>query len=182
MEEAEIWKPIKDFLNYEVSNKGRMRSWKGRGWYSLSLLKSMDYYKIVLWKDNRPYPRWVHRLVLEAFVGDCPKGYEAGHKDGTRGNNKLENLEWITHKDNMHQAFKMGLISRAGESNSHAKLKEGEVWLIRKLLFFGVERKTICKMFNVKLGNLSHISTKRIWPRIIYKPSIEDLRLLEEKK
>lgn len=43
----------------------------------------------------------VHRLVLEAFVGNCPEGYESCHNDGDASNNKVENLRWDTHEHNM---------------------------------------------------------------------------------
>ena len=43
----------------------------------------------------------VHRLVYEAFIGDIPSGFEINHKDLNRGNNCSENLEIMTHLENV---------------------------------------------------------------------------------
>ena len=52
----------------------------------------------------------VHRMVAEAW--DLPKTEEQNqinHKDGDKGNNSVENLEWVTAKENMQHAFQTGL-------------------------------------------------------------------------
>lgn len=51
----------------------------------------------------------VNRLVLEAFVGPCPDGHESNHKDGIKSNNDSENLEWVTHSENVQHAYRLGL-------------------------------------------------------------------------
>lgn len=51
------------------------------------------------WEGNQK-THWVHRLVLEAFVGPCPEGMEACHgPDRDPGNNRLDNLKWGTMQD-----------------------------------------------------------------------------------
>lgn len=52
--------------------------------------------------------RYVHRMVLEAFVGPCPDGQECRHADDDPPNNKLENLSWGTHADNMLDSYRNG--------------------------------------------------------------------------
>jgi hypothetical protein len=49
-------------------------------------------------------------LVAENFIGKRPKGYEINHKDGKKSNNRLNNLEWVTPKENYHHAVKLGLM------------------------------------------------------------------------
>ena len=44
----------------------------------------------------------VHRLVLETFVGPCPEGMECDHRNHNTADNRIENLAWITHSDNMY--------------------------------------------------------------------------------
>lgn len=53
----------------------------------------------------------LHRLIMKSFklVENCDK-LEVNHKDGDKTNNRLDNLEWATRKDNMAHAFKTGLM------------------------------------------------------------------------
>ena len=52
-------------------------------------------------KRFRYVRRYIHRLVLESFVGPCPDGMETRHLDGNRENNHFQNLCWGTHSENM---------------------------------------------------------------------------------
>src|SRR5512139_282070 len=103
---------------YEVSSEGRVRSIeriittstgvqrhvKGRILKQASL--KSGYRTVSL---GNAYPdRYVHRLVLEAFIGQCPSGMEACHNDGNRGNNALSNLRWDTRSSNGHDAVGHG--------------------------------------------------------------------------
>lgn len=53
--------------------------------------------------------RYVHRLVLEAFVGSCPEGMECCHWDDDPGNNRLDNLRWGTRSENMLDRTRNGV-------------------------------------------------------------------------
>ena len=167
----EIWKRVKDYPDYEVSNKGRVLSHK-RGWTGLLKLRpdlSHGYEKITLSENGRQKAFDVHRLVLEVFIGPCPLGHETNHKDGVKSNNNLENLEWVTPSENATHAHQTGLIRLPppfGEKSSKAKLKDGEVHLIKKLLRKGIKQITIAKMFKVTPGCISHIKTERYWDHI----------------
>lgn len=56
--------------------------------------------------------RYVHRLVLETFIGPCPDGHEGCHNNGNKYDNRLCNLRWDTHKNNIKDAVKAGAWSR----------------------------------------------------------------------
>ena len=49
--------------------------------------------------------RTIHRLVLDAFVGEKLKGMQCNHKNGIKTDNKLENLEWVTPSQNRKHAY-----------------------------------------------------------------------------
>jgi hypothetical protein len=58
--------------------------------------------------DRRHFTAYVHRLVLKAFVGPCPEGMEGCHWDGDACNNKLDNLRWATHAENVEDSIRHG--------------------------------------------------------------------------
>lgn len=74
----------------------------------------------------------VHRLVLEAFIGPCPVGHEACHRDDVPSNNKLKNLYWGTRKENMDDAYRNGK-HHVGEQHCNAKLNVALVRTMREL-------------------------------------------------
>ena len=66
----EIWKPIKDFDKYFISNYGRVKSTKYKTERILKTVVSgrCKYVKVILRKNNKNYTKMVHRLVAEAFI------------------------------------------------------------------------------------------------------------------
>ena len=105
----EIWKPIQDFDDYEVSNLGRVRSFKGR---TPRILKPTPqrsgHLQLRLRRNGETVPVLVHRLVLETFVGKCPEGLVGCHGDDNPSNNLLENLTWDTQSRNILQCVVNG--------------------------------------------------------------------------
>lgn len=51
---------------------------------------------------------WAHRMVAEAWLGPCPKGQLVRHLDGNAGNNRVVNLAYGTHAENMQDAIRHG--------------------------------------------------------------------------
>jgi len=97
---GEIWKPIPDFPNYEVSNLGRI---KRRQWYRILKphLRPDGYSQIQLSKDGITYDRRLHVLICAAFNGPPPfEDAKALHRDDVRTNNDPNNLYWGTPKQN----------------------------------------------------------------------------------
>lgn len=68
--------------------------------------------RVFLRKDGRYFTCLVHRLVLEAFVGPCPPGYETNHGNGQKADNTLANLEYVTPSQNLQHAWDTGLMPR----------------------------------------------------------------------
>jgi hypothetical protein len=103
----EIWKPIDDFDEYEVSNLGNVRR---KGKQTLKLTVSTGYVRITLRKGGKSYKKYVHRLVADAFIPktDTDK-VQVNHIDGNKLNSKVCNLEWVTCSENHLHAYAMGL-------------------------------------------------------------------------
>lgn len=105
----EIWKDIKDFEGmYQVSNLGRVRSvdrFDSMGRLRKGAIKAISDngrgYKVVrMYKDNKQKICYIHRLVATAFIENPDNKPEVHHVDSDRSNNKLENLQWVTTKEN----------------------------------------------------------------------------------
>lgn len=102
----EKWKAVEGYEGlYEISDNGNVRnvvtnkvlSQRGNG---------NGYIRIELWKDGKGCKFYVHRLVANAFI-DNPNGKpEVNHIDGNRGNNKVDNLEWVTSSENTRHAIR----------------------------------------------------------------------------
>ena len=62
-------------------------------------------------------PRYqVHRLVLAAFVGPCPVGYQCAHLNNVRDDNRVENLAWVTPKENISHKWLHGTMPAGDKS------------------------------------------------------------------
>ncbi|KXL53383.1 NUMOD4 motif protein [Anaerotignum neopropionicum] len=109
----EQWKDIKDFEGiYQVSNLGRIKSLerividkKGMKKICKETIKTIHdngkgYLNVNLWKDNKSYMRYVHRLVAQAFIPNLEDKSTVNHKDFNRSNNCVDNLEWATYSEN----------------------------------------------------------------------------------
>ncbi len=127
----ELWKDIRGYEGYQVSNYGRVRSlerWRdnGAGGYiqKVRILKlgktKYGYLKVGLCKDGKHKWFRVHRLVWEAFNGEIPDGYEINHIDENTGNNCLSNLSAVSHKDNINWGTRN---QRCADKHSQAVLQ-----------------------------------------------------------
>ena len=66
-------------------------------------ISTKGYYQVTLCKSGNHYFKYVHRLILETFVGPCPEDMECLHLDENKKNNNLENLKWGTHSENVQR-------------------------------------------------------------------------------
>ena len=106
---SETWKPIAGYEgSYEVSSLGRIKSLprKGAGGRILKAHLSKDGYPVVtLCVSNRKLTRPVHHFVASAFIGKPDTRVEVNHKNFDKTDNRHDNLEWITHADNLRHAM-----------------------------------------------------------------------------
>lgn len=155
---TERWRPIPRFEGYEASDRGRVRSWRapGRGECRRvhPLIRKLipnvrtGYLDVMLSVGGELRLRKVAQLVLEAFVGLRPTGYETRHLDGNITNNRLENLAWGTRQDQFNDQVRHGTDTR-GERNGASKLSSTQVREIRRLLKAGHKGSDLARRFGV---------------------------------
>lgn len=161
----EIWKPVTDFEDaYEVSNHGRVRSLTRRFCIGRVLVsrKNPAGYPYNVLSDARKKlrtTRCVHRMVLEAFVGIAPEGHECRHIDGSRDNNRLENICWGTKSENMMDKVAHGTSSR-GAVCGNAKLTEEDVLAIRAS---SGSQQSIADKFGISQVHAGRIINREVW-------------------
>ena len=108
----EKWKDIKDYEGrYQISNLGRCKSlrrmnWNGVGYWEspeliLKPLSTRGYHMYILRKNSTHKAMSVHQLVGKYFIPNPNNLPEINHIDRNKHNNKVSNLEWMTHADNM---------------------------------------------------------------------------------
>jgi hypothetical protein len=134
----EVWKPCVGFTwNYEVSNLGRVRSLgnAGNNRHGVILKSKVDrggYLTIPSMRNNEGVIKTtkIHRMVAQAFIPNPEFKVQVNHIDGDKQNNRVDNLEWCTHKENFNHAVMVGLRP-IGEEHGRHKLTWVDVDKIR---------------------------------------------------
>lgn len=128
---SEIWKDVTGYdVSYQVSSIGRVRS--PHGVRSLQL-RSDGYVMVGLRVGGKIKSPKVHRLVAEAFIGARPMGFVTDHKNGDRSDNRAENLQYITHRDNTVRGKSCALKTDAKSSLAGVtKHEDGKSWMAQK--------------------------------------------------
>ena len=174
----EKWKIIEGFPKYLISNKGRIKI--------LSTLedkkvfvKDDGYIATTLGNGKQSY-KYVHRLVAEAFIKNKHNKPQVNHINGIKGDNRAENLEWVTPAENIRHAIDTGLLKykkkekeiknskySLGEEVNGSKLTPEEVIEIRVLWelreFKQVE---LAEKFGVDNSTINDIIRRKRWKHI----------------
>ena len=149
--------------HYEVSNLGRVRSidrtinnrtYKGK---VLTGTKNRSGHLAVNLSGRRDY---IHRLVLETFVGPQPDGMECRHLDGNPENNRLSNLRWGTPFENSTDKGKHG--------TQYHKLNPNQVRAIRKEYkeMYPKSQRKLASKYGVCLRTIQLVLNRDTWKNV----------------
>lgn len=124
----EIWKDINGYEGlYQISNLGRVKSTNYNKTGTDKILKngvtSNDYHNIVLSQNGKTHTHLIHRLVAEAFIPNPDNKPCINHINTVRGDNRVENLEWCTHKENSNHppTIKKIILSNGKRGKEYSK-------------------------------------------------------------
>lgn len=119
----EIWKDIKDWKDYQVSNLGNVKRLNYRKTGKEKKIKQQKlkygYLYITLNQNGKRKTFRVHRLVAQAFIPNPNNLPQVNHKDEDKTNNVVENLEWCDARHNSNYGTRNKRISEAHTGEKH---------------------------------------------------------------
>ena len=180
MSEGEVWKDIEGFEGwYKVSNLGNVKSldrivtysdgrrykYKGKRIALTPNLNRSGYLYVTLVRNGMRKNFKVHRLVAETFIPNIDNKPHVNHIDGDKTNNSVGNLEWVTPKENIEHAVKMGLI-KAGADSHMSRFTQDEVNYMRKAYRDGIRQSELAKEFNTNDSTIFQILKRKTYKNI----------------
>ena len=183
----EVWKTIPNSNGkYEVSSLGNIRSIGGyitnnihggkrfsKGRILSQKTKSNGYKEVNLYfETQKGVSKYVHRLVVETFIGEIPKGYEINHIDGDKANNIINNLEIVTRKENSFHSYHIlnnPIPSYVGEEHPNTKLTDEDVLRIRKEYKKGENYSSLYEEYSdrISLSSFRKILYGNTWKHLL---------------
>jgi len=175
----ERWQTIPDFSLYEASTMGRIKTfnWKNQGLERIMkpALDGTGYLRTMLkGDDGKTSTIKVHRIILRTFRGEPTNDKnECNHINGIRSDNRVMNLEWVSHSENISHSFKIGLSSNKGQNNPASTLTDKQVLEIRKNYTYGkkarsgVTKKELAEQYGTTFHVIKAITQGRTWKHLL---------------
>jgi hypothetical protein len=166
----EIWKDIEGYEGlYQVSNLGNVKRLAGKWVKKERLIKfKIDRYgypSYSLSKNKVLKSKTAHRLVAKAFVPNLLNKPAVNHINGIKTDNKVENLEWCTNKENTAHSIEIGLQDQKGVKHHKCKLTEEQVLEIRKIAY-SETRTALSKKYSVSRAHILRLIKNEGWEHI----------------
>ena len=165
---TEIWKSVQGFEGrYEVSNLGRLRSLDRTSVYKDGRVANIKgtMIKGAITKDgylvvalNSSCRRYIHRIVAETFFGKPEFRDTVNHKNGNKIDNRVDNLEYNSFKENNEHARNNGLNSQHAEKCNLTKFSEQLVSALKAVSAeYNASNKKLAEIFGMSTTHVSDI-------------------------
>lgn len=159
---------IGEYNGYKVREDGVIYSRK-TGLPMKQTLNDKGYPNVTLSINGKAVFRRVHRIVAEVFIPNPENKPCVNHKDRDRANANVNNLEWVTHSENVKHSIKNGgrknwTRNNSGEKNPNAKLNEETIEAIRDLYWnCTYSQNKLARIFGLNQSRISKIVNDKIW-------------------
>ena len=152
------WKPISNTKDqYFVSSAGEVASsYRGKMKILKQKVDRAGYKAVTLSVKKSRVTKLVHRLVAEAFLENPHNKPEVNHLNGIKTDNRLSNLEWCTHAENIQHAYNTGLCKAAGQKVYDKRTRKVYNSIKQAAEAYGLNPGTCRNYLN---GNIKHNPT-----------------------
>ena len=164
------------YSNYIVSEDGKVfNSATGR---KLKPERLRDgYERVTLYSLGGRSRHMVHRLVAQTYIPNPNGKPQVNHKDMVKHNNHVDNLEWVSAKENINHAWDSGnLVASKGENKGNAVLTDSMVYEICSMMEQGCRNVDICKHFSIDKHLVEDIRKGQSWEWVSKKFDIRPSR------
>lgn len=169
----EEWMEVPEFPRTEVSNMGNIRTKivntmqtykKIIGGYGIPATPIVNGYKRVHLHHNGKIRKiHVHRLVAEVFLGAPKGGMVVNHKDSDRLNNSVENLEWVTQRENVNHYIRNHGLSHVARGARTGSSKIDVFKALAILTLSGRNQRIVGEALGCTQSNVSAIQLRKQW-------------------
>lgn len=118
-----IWKQIKEFDDYLISTSGKVFSLKTNKIVKNILNQRTGYLAIGLHENGTTKTKVIHRLVAETFIPNLDNKPCVDHINGIKTDNRVENLRWVTHKENSNNSTTINYMKQKVWTNEERNNK-----------------------------------------------------------
>ena len=161
-------KQIQNYENYSVTEDGEVWSYAQKKPKKLKPQSASQskkkYLQVRLFSKETPKGKlnYIHRLVWETYKGDIPEGKQIDHINSDTQDNKLENLQVVTARENMQKYFRSEEFE-----NSYQEYSRDHRFKFKELRDKGLTYEEIGKQTGVSLSTayrmVNDLKNKRTW-------------------
>lgn len=170
------YRTVTGFPNYRVGSDGSVWHVRRSGWRRMKPSNiGNGYLGVNLYRNRKSHPKKVHRLVCEAFHGQCPEGMETRHfPDHNPANNSAANLSWATKKQNTEDKKAHG-THPSGATHNRSKMTTELADAIRsEYASGGVTLPELAKKHRLGSKTVWLVVKGKHWVKSVFSPVLKN--------